>query len=246
MNKIVSIIAMVALMCSCSEEVLKEGVHSSASKELDTAFSFDSITDPNVWASFNSLEEMLAACQIPNDKLKSMTTDELIEVCMSHPLHALYFAYNNELDGAKVVFDHFNGFSELGKRANAAERILAFYNDINFNANATKAHKKDFTNITYMGFVELYLSSKELSSLYEGENLRKLEQISNKVLEKKLKQPSAEIFAIRRSLLISAQTKLAEGSLSKDEESLLKSFVEAGGYATGPQTYSKVSAIVSQ
>lgn len=120
------LIALVALMCSCSDDVLNEGSRYSAQPIPRVTFSFDSITAPNVWAQYQSLEEMLAACQIPEEKLNSMSTDELIDVCMSHPLHALYFAYNNEMVGAKVVFEHFNGFSELKKRKDAPTKMLAF------------------------------------------------------------------------------------------------------------------------
>ena len=160
------LIALVALMCSCSDDVLNEGSRYSAQPVPRVTFSFDSITAPNVWAQYQSLEEMLAACQIPEEKLNSMSTDELIDVCMSHPLHALYFAYNNEMVGAKVVFEHFNGFSELKKRKDAPTKMLAFYDDINFNAATPKVHREDFSKITYMGFIELYLASKELTSLY--------------------------------------------------------------------------------
>lgn len=120
------LIALVALMCSCSDDVLNEGSRYSAQPIPRVTFSFDSITAPNVWAQYQSLEEMLAACQIPEEKLNSMSTDELIDVCMSHPLHALYFAYNNEMVGAKVVFEHFNGFSELKKEKMPLRRCWRF------------------------------------------------------------------------------------------------------------------------
>lgn len=95
-----------------------------------------------------------------------------------------------------------------------------------------------------MGFIELYIASKELKSLYEGENLERLEQVSSKVLEKKLEQPN--IYNVRRSLLINSQVKLAEGALPKADAEILKSFVAAGGCADSPQGYSKVSAIISK
>lgn len=242
--KTLLLIALVALMCSCSDDVLNEGSRYSAQPVPRVTFSFDSITAPNVWAQYQSLEEMLAACQIPEEKLNSMSTDELIDVCMSHPLHSLYFAYNNEMVGAKVVFEHFNGFSELKKRKDAPTKMLEFYDDINFNAATPKVHRENFSKITYMGFIELYLASKELTSLYEGENLEKLELVSNKVLEKKLEDPS--IYTVRRSLLINSQVKLAQGTLSKEETDALKSFISVGGNVDNPQEYTRISAIVSK
>lgn len=114
---------------SCSDEILNEDNQQAVLGTSNASFSFDSITEPSNWRKYQSLEEMLAACQIPEDKLKSMSTDELIEVCMSHPLHMIYVAYNNQLEGAKVIIDDFNGFQELKLRDDAALKLLSFYDN---------------------------------------------------------------------------------------------------------------------
>ncbi len=248
-HKIFLISALLALMCSCSDRMLNENSTDVTSKAANVTFSFDSITEPNNWARYQTLEEMMAACQIPEAKLKSMSTDELIEVCMSHPLHALYFAYNNELDGAEVVINNFNGFKELKERADAPQKMLAFYEDVNFpqkSRSIVSTKRKDFSKMTYMGFVELYLASKELPGLYESENISTFERISNKVLENKLKQPNPKLYNIRHSLLINSQIKLKDGTLSNDERDVLKSFVKVGGKVENPKEYSRVSAIIAK
>lgn len=245
-TKFILLLSFVALLCSCSDDVVSEGVRSKTSRVQNLTFSFDSIEAPSNWARYQTLEEMLAACQIPEETLKAMTTEELIEVCMSHPLHALYFAYNNELLGANVIFEHFNGFTELSKRANAADKMLGFYEDVNCNAQSVNAHRKEFSVITYLGFIDLYIASKKLNALYDAEHLQKLEQVSNRVLEKRLEQSPDDVYAIRRSLLINSQVKLTEGNLSQEEENVLNSFIKVGGNADTPQAYTEVSAIVSK
>lgn len=238
------LIALAMLLCSCSDEVLSDGARNYSAGVSSVTFSFDSIESPNVWAQYQSLEEMFAACQIPEELLKSMPTGELVEVCMSHPLYAIYSAYNNELEGAKVVIDHFNGFEELNKRSDAAEKLLAFYKDVNFNSSSQ--HRKDFSQVSYMGFIDLCMASKRISALYEGQYLEKLEAISNSVLESRVKQTPNDFFTIRRSLLIASQVKLTEGSLRAEDAQILKSFVEAGANVNNPQVYSEVSAIISK
>lgn len=236
------LIALAMLLCSCSDEVVGDDARNYSAKAPSVTFSFDSIESPNVWAQYQSLEEMLSACQIPEEKLKSMTTEELVEVCMSHPLYGIYSAYNNELEGAKVVIDHFNGFGELDKRSDAAEKLLAFYKDVNFNTSSR--HRKDFSLISYMGFIDLCMASKRISALYEGQNLEQLESVSNSVLESRIQQTPNDIFTIRRSLLIASQVKLTEGALRAEDAQILKSFVEAGANVSNPQVYSEVSAII--
>lgn len=80
---------------------------------IDAPYTFPNVADPTVWKTFNNMEEMLAACQIPDDVLQQISTENLIVSCMNYPLFFTYSAYNNELDGIKILMDHFNGFQEL-------------------------------------------------------------------------------------------------------------------------------------
>ena len=72
MKRFIYFLTLLALMCSCSDEVLNESKQQAIIGTPDATFSFDSITAPNVWSQYQSLEEMLDACQIPEDKLKLM------------------------------------------------------------------------------------------------------------------------------------------------------------------------------
>ena len=78
-------------------------------------FSFDSVTKPEIWKTFQTLEEMQSACQIPDDVLSNLSTEELVQICMDYPLFGNFSAYNDELVGIKKVMDGFNGFTELKK-----------------------------------------------------------------------------------------------------------------------------------
>ena len=224
MKRFIYFFTLFALMCSCSDEVLNEGKTQKMFGRPYATFSFDSITAPNVWSQYQSLEEMLEACQIPEDKLKSMSTDELIEVCMSHPLHFIYSAYNNELRGADVIIRNFNGFSELARRTDAAGKLF----------------------ISHIGFIELYIASKALPSLYEDDNLIKLEKISDNILSQKIETKRADLFSVRHSFLIKAQVKLAKSCISKDDATILKNFLRVGGNLNNPQDYTNISIILNK
>lgn len=231
------------MACSCSDEILNEDNHQAILGTSNVTFSFDSITEPSNWRKYQSLEEMLAACQIPEDKLKSMSTDELIEVCMSHPLHMIFVAYNNQLDGAKVIIDSFNGFQELKLRDDAASRLLSFYEDVNFNCEAKSIRRRDFSSSTLLGFIELFLASKELPQLYERNNIQELKRISDKVLEQKLLKNQGSFMSIRHSLLLNSQIKLEDKTLSDEDRDLLNRFVKVGGMCDDANDYTKVSKI---
>ena len=246
MKRLIYFFTLLALMCSCSDEVLNERKQQAMLGTPNATFSFDSITAPNVWSQYQSLEEMLEACQIPEDKLKSMSTDELIEVCMSHPLHFIYSAYNNELRGADVIIRNFNGFSELARRTDAAGKLLNYYDEI-FSESVQQAPSFiGRSDISHIGFIELYIASKAIPSLYEDDNLIKLEKISDKILSQKIETKRADLFSVRHSFLINAQIKLAKSCISKDDATILKNFLKVGGNLNNPQDYTKISIILNK
>lgn len=246
MKRFIYFLTLLALMCSCSDEVLNESKQQAILGTPNETFSFDSITAPNVWSQYQSLEEMLEACQIPEDKLKSMSTDELIEVCMSHPLHFIYFAYNNELRGADVIIRNFNGFSELARRTDAAGKLLNFYDEIFSESVQQDPSFIGRSDISHIGFIELYIASKALPSLYEDDNLIKLEKISDKILSQKIETKRADLFSVRHSFLINAQIKLAKSCISKDDATILKNFLKVGGNLNNPEDYTKISIILNK
>ena len=246
MKRFIYFLTLLALMCSCSDEVLNESKQQAILGTPNETFSFDSITAPNVWSQYQSLEEMLEACQIPEDKLKSMSTDELIEVCMSHPLHFIYSAYNNELRGADVIIRNFNGFSELARRTDAAGKLLNFYDEIFSESVQQDPSFIGRSDISHIGFIELYIASKALPSLYEDDNLIKLEKISDKILSQKIETKRADLFSVRHSFLINAQIKLAKSCISKDDATILKNFLRVGGNLNNPQDYTNISIILNK
>lgn len=246
MKRFIYFLTLLALMCSCSDEVLNESKQQAILGTPNETFSFDSITAPNVWSQYQSLEEMLEACQIPEDKLKSMSTDELIEVCMSHPLHFIYSAYNNELRGADVIIRNFNGFSELARRTDAAGKLLNFYDEIFSESVQQDPSFIGRSDISHIGFIELYIASKALPSLYEDDNLIKLEKISDKILSQKIETKRADLFSVRHSFLINAQIKLAKSCISKDDATILKNFLKVGGNLNNPEDYTKISKILNK
>lgn len=79
------------------------------------------------WKKFNSNEEMVDACQIPEDVLTSLSTDDLTELCLQYPLLYDIFAFDNLNNGLDKLFSDFNGVRELSKRKDVFERLLERY-----------------------------------------------------------------------------------------------------------------------
>ena len=72
------------------------------------------------WKLFQSNEEKVRACQIPEEVISSLSTEELTDLCLQYPLIYDVFAFNSLNDGLDKLFSDFNGIRELNKRDDAS------------------------------------------------------------------------------------------------------------------------------
>lgn len=248
---------LLLILCACNDVIVSDKFQvdnavTTRSLEADAPFSFDSVTDPAVWKTFQSLEEMQAACQVPEEALKEMSTEQLVRVCMDYPLYINYLAYNNEMDGINAVMSGFNGFAELKSRPDAAEALLSYYEKMNVEEIADKAVTTRSTpgkdlSVLHVGYLELILSSGLVPALYEQENLARLEEIRNMQFESKLRRPEVySMHTVKKSLLLGARIKLQSTAISTAEKEELTRFVQMGGDAETPETYTEISRIVNR
>lgn len=79
------------------------------------------------WKKFQSGEEMVNACQIPDIILSSLSTEELAELCLRYPLIEYVFAFDNLNSGLDKLFSDFNGIREFYKRRDMSNNLLHRY-----------------------------------------------------------------------------------------------------------------------
>ena len=79
------------------------------------------------WAKIIDHQDMVNACQIPEDVLENMSTADLAQTVISYPLSIDMFAYSTYSEGFEVVSEKFNGLKELKNRSDAATELLKQY-----------------------------------------------------------------------------------------------------------------------
>ena len=87
------------------------------------------------WKEFQSTQEMVDACQIPDNILSSLSTENLTDICIQYPLIINVFAYNNMNIGLDTFFDEFNGIRELYKRKEVSKELLKRYYEMMQNVS---------------------------------------------------------------------------------------------------------------
>lgn len=206
MKKFIFGIALLLTLVACNEELQIDPKQSTTGNKTraftSQTFSFDSVTKPEIWKTFQTLEEMQSACQIPDDVLSNLSTEELVQICMDYPLFGNYLAYDNETFGIKKVMAGFNGFEELKKRTDAAEKLLDRYANVNVMAlNEDRENAEIYPNLK-LGYLEMIICSGEIESLYQGEALQRLENLQAQKLTEKQLTNSISASSLKHSQLL--------------------------------------------
>jgi hypothetical protein len=79
------------------------------------------------WKAFKTNKELVAACQLPEEVLKTVSTPYLLEVCLNYPLFDDIYLKESLADGVKLIINSFNGLSELVGREDFTKTIVDLY-----------------------------------------------------------------------------------------------------------------------
>jgi hypothetical protein len=116
---LIGAVTVMLMLSACHEQ-------SDQRQELD---SYDYPIKPGTeeWKAFGMHDQMVKACQIPEDTLKKMSTEGLAETVLHYPLLSDVSAFNSVQYGFERVSSQFNGLSELLNREDAGSELSATY-----------------------------------------------------------------------------------------------------------------------
>ena len=169
-----------------------------------------------------SVETKNGMLQIPEDELKSMPTEMLVQAYIDNPFCSLIFVYNTVQDGFNRVYDEFSGLRELVRRDDAALEIVSFYKNMQVdgydrNWESNKIGKFTFKFI----YVEALLSQSEIISQL---NQNETKMLTNELLKKyndKIKHVSEHsIVGLESSAYAIAHILYQNGKLSQPGKKL--------------------------
>ncbi len=246
MKRFIYFLTLLALICSCSDEVLNESKQQAMLGTPNKTFSFDSITNKNNWRSY-SFKQKFDVCQIPDSILPLLTTKELVEFCATNPMNPLCYAYDNPMVGARYIMKHFNGFAELKKRTDAAEELLNFYESIDFKKVSSSPYpitiecNNKLYRASIVGFIEFILASEELPSLNNKHNISRLDQLSKEKYVQKLEK--VDVYGsshINNSLMVQSKVALKSKILSAEDKDNIQTFYNSCGRNSDISIVSKI------
>ncbi len=98
-----------------------------SSYTIDVPYDFPVRPGDPEWFDFDNNDDMVAACQIPEEVLYDMTTDALLLTFLDYPLGSDIFMHSSLREGIFKVSEYFNGLQELLSREDlpdAIEKVL--------------------------------------------------------------------------------------------------------------------------
>lgn len=143
------------------------------------------------WKSFKTHQEMLKACQIPENILKNMSTADLIQTCLNYPLIGDVYAYSNVKNGIENISKQFNGFAELFTRNDNFNSLMSEFEQsrliLNDNLVSNKSDAEKGKIMLIFAIIESFLSFDAVLSKSDYNQKRQLAGIADEILNYKLK-----------------------------------------------------------
>ena len=116
LKKLISIVIMVSLLLSVTG--------SSLAKANTGAYNYPVVPGTSEWLALRTHVEKIKACQIPEDILESMSTEDLVETVLNYPLRVDMLVWDTSAIGYHQVQSQFNGLQELAKRTDALSKLI--------------------------------------------------------------------------------------------------------------------------
>ena len=110
------------------------------------------------WSRNNFDEDPFEKLNIPENILKELDTESLVQICLNYPAKIVLLSFNTPQTGFDVFYKQFNGIRELMSRKDAGHSLLKKYSSMtmeDFNPSWTLEEQGAFTFQFY--YVELFL-----------------------------------------------------------------------------------------
>lgn len=125
-RRILNVIFLI-LICSCSRDEIEIQQGECIPFYFSDTYHYPILPGTDEWKELSSLAEKVEVCQIPKNKLKTISTEGLLETLLNYPLILDYIFFENMQNGFNRIKTENNGFSELYSRKNIFKIITERY-----------------------------------------------------------------------------------------------------------------------
>lgn len=177
---VIKLFVGVIVLCSCERQSVSDVDDTPAMSKASYAMSigdndkvtyWDSIIAIENWRKYEDLKSKQQALNLPQKMLDTISTKQLVVMCMQYPMWDNYSAFDNPIEGINSVISGFNGFVELRNRKDYAKEILDYLVRMNLKISVEPSTH----NRMIRAYAETIISSMYFENLFVTENLPFLE-----------------------------------------------------------------------
>jgi len=166
------------------------------------------------WGKLGGHPEMVEATQIPEDILKRMPTDALMETIMHYPLLLDAFLYDSPQMGFEAVLGKFNGLQEFMLREDNHTQLLSTYKKLGVLTEILDKDVGTQLNKTYiLSFLEIMLAQDEIRMKYSPQELADMESEVERKYGIKIAHP--DLYGVTKSTYYDVLELLAPRQTNK-------------------------------
>ena len=199
MKRLYFILLVAVLFVGCQDQLssqkdawyevpITKAVDSSRVYSTNESYTFLVENDFKAWTDIVTLEDRLAACEIPESTLKVMTTDALVRTVLKYPLNFIYSAYNDPFVAVDIIVKNSPLHQELFSRSDAAEKLLYYFGRTDIDKSLQKTNfNRDDSCLTYANemFFEYLLASYLSTGLFSKHDLLELQSTARRKFEER-------------------------------------------------------------
>lgn len=174
--------------------------HSNPARESVKAWTMEGnvnypvTSDSLEWKSFDTHDDMVKACNMPEQLLRTSSTQELVDLMLEYPLLGDLYLYDDVGTGIDVMVSESNILSEIMSRDDGAEQLLAAFENLQLYDNEDlKSTSKDNSMIQDI-FLEGVLSREDVLEQLTSEERETLNIKVSKNIEIKEKSDDYEAY----------------------------------------------------
>lgn len=181
------------------------------------------------WNALDNLNAKLSATQIPESVLKSVSTEELVELCANYPLLLNCFAYNSLDEGVKQVAQQFNGLQELFERPDNAKCLFALIKRLSETESTAVFSEEVRSMIKFnLCILETCLAQNQLLENADERLSLDIAQFAFQAMIASLKNVESEGRMKLQTSAFLLGTNLNERNIDITKSTSLKQFLETG------------------
>jgi hypothetical protein len=200
-----------------------------------------------VAAAFKTGRARIDACQIPQNVLNQLSSQELAELCINYPLYIDYLASDDQRRGIKFMIESFNGLKELAKRKDGTQALINVYQHYPVLTEVLQPGEKNYSALLRLPFLELLLANEVFINQLDDRQMIEFKRIIvNKYADKVKNSEIYSLYNISHTFLLGAIVlqKQNPQDLTTTQRNTLTNFINNYNRAE-PALYTEISRIIS-